>query len=77
VGELVHLDVRGLTCSDAVVRLHKTIGPLPRGGTVIVLSDDQEVVADLRKYAKRGGHTWAGERAGLHGILECEVRRGE
>lgn len=73
----MRLDVRGMTCSDAVVRLHKTISPLPHGHTVIVLSDDHEVVADLRKYAKRGGHTWAGERAGLGGMLECEVRRGE
>jgi TusA-related sulfurtransferase len=66
-----------MTCSDAVVRLHKTITALPSGGTVIVLSDDDEVVADLRKYAKRGGHTWAGERAGNRGTFECEVRRGE
>jgi len=77
VTDHVRLDVRGMTCSDAVVRLHKAISPLPQGGTVVVVSDDKEVVADLRKYAKRGGHLWAGERPGLQGALECEVRRGE
>ena len=73
----VRIDVRGLTCSDAVVRLHKTITPLASGGTVEVVSDDDDVVADLRKYAKRGGHTWAGERSAGGGTIECEVRRGE
>jgi len=66
-----------MTCSDAVVRLHKTITPLPPGGTIAVVSDDDDVVADLRKYAKRGGHTWAAERTGEGGTIECEVRRGE
>jgi len=77
VAPSVRIDVRGMTCSDAVVRLHKTISPLPAGGLVIVTSDDEDVVSDLRKYATRGGHAWVGARRADRGTIECEVRRGE
>lgn len=70
------LDVSGLTCSDAVVRLHKTITPLKEGTLVHITADDWAVLIDLKKYAERGGHAWVSEKKGQHGSYEVEVRRG-
>lgn len=69
------VDVRGMACSDAVVRLHRTIMPLPRGTPVVVQTDDPEVLADLRRYANRSGHAWGPEGEG-GGVITVEVRRG-
>jgi tRNA 2-thiouridine synthesizing protein A len=69
------IDVRGMTCSDAVVRLHKAIAPLDEGSLVHIVADDEDVLADLERYAKRGGHAWGGARPS-GGALEAEVRRG-
>lgn len=70
------LDVRGLACSDAVVRLHKALAPLGEGSLVRVVASDPDVVADLKRYATRSGHAWGGVREGEGGRLEVEVRRG-
>lgn len=76
-GSLPALDVRGMACSDAVVRLHRTIMPLASGTPLLVLADDPEVIRDLRRYAQRSGHAWGAEREGAGGTFEVEVRRGE
>jgi len=73
----VRIDVRGMACSDAVVKLHKTIVPLPAGTSVFVVADDEGVVADLRKYAARGGHHWSHEQRRARPVIEAEVRRGD
>ena len=70
------VDVRGLTCSDAVVRVHKAMTPLSAGAVLHVLADDWAVLIDLRKYAERGGHAWVAERRRPSGEYEVEVRRG-
>jgi TusA-related sulfurtransferase len=75
VSETKRIDLRGMTCSDAVVRLHKTITPLAEGSLVRVLADDEAVLADLERYAKRAGHAWRRAR-GRNGDEEAEVRRG-
>ena len=74
--EAVHIDVQGLTCSDAVVRLHKTLTPMKAGALVHITADDWAVLIDLRKYADRGGHAWVAERKGKDGTFEVEVKRG-
>ena len=74
--ERVAIDVSGLTCSDAVVQLHKTITPLSAGALVHITADDWAVLIDLKKYAKRGGHEWVAERKGTGGSYEVEVKRG-
>ena len=70
------VDVRGLTCSDAVVRLHRALTPLERGALVEVTADDWAVLIDLKKYAERGGHAWVSERKVTAGEYKVEVRRG-
>jgi TusA-related sulfurtransferase len=70
------IDVSGLTCSDAVVRLHKAITPLREGARVHITADDWAVLVDLKQYASRGGHTWVAERKDPSGTYEVEVRRG-
>ena len=70
------VDVRGLTCSDAVVRLHKAITPLSAGAVLKVLADDWAVLIDLKKYADRGGHAWVKEQKRPSGEYEVEVKRG-
>lgn len=65
-----------MACSDAVVRLHRTIMPLPPGAAVRVRADDPDVLRDLRRYAQRSGHGWGDERAVPGGATEVEVRRG-
>ena len=70
------IDVSGLTCSDAVVRLHKTLTPLKEGALVHITADDWAVLVDLKKYATRGGHTWVSERKAPSGNYEVEVKRG-
>ena len=70
------IDVRGLTCSDAVVRLHKAIVAVPPGARVKVVADDREVVADLERYAARGGHTWEGALVLDGGLIKAGVRKG-
>ena len=70
------IDVSGLTCSDAVVQLHKTITPLKAGAVVHITADDWAVLVDLKKYAERGGHAWLAQRKGAAGSYEAEVRRG-
>lgn len=71
------VDVRGMDCSDAVVKLHKNLMPLPPGTLVLVVADDEGVVSDLRKYAARGGHLWSHEQRGAPPVVEAEVRRGD
>jgi TusA-related sulfurtransferase len=70
------VDVRGLACSDAVVRFHKALAPLAPGSLVRATADDPDVVADLKKYAARGGHRWRGMEEGPGGRLIVEVERG-
>jgi TusA-related sulfurtransferase len=70
------IDVSGLTCSDAVVRLHKAITPLKEGALVHITADDWAVLVDLKKYAQRGGHRWVAEARAAGGSYEVEVRRG-
>jgi len=72
----VHIDVSGLTCSDAVVRLHKTLTRLKEGAVVHITADDWAVLVDLKKYAARGGHAWVSERKDASGGYEVEVERG-
>ena len=76
VSAATRLDVRGLNCSDAVVRLHKALHELPAGALVRVEADDAEVLVDLKKYAARGGHAWEGSRTLRGGLIEAEVRKG-
>lgn len=70
------IDVSGMTCSDAVVRLHKTITPLSPGELVRILADDWAVLIDLKHYARRGGHAWVSEAQAGDGTYEAEVKRG-
>ncbi len=70
------LDLRGMACSDAVVRLHRSIMPLPAGSALTVRADDPEVMRDLRRYAERSGHAWGPESAAPGGATDVEVRRG-
>jgi TusA-related sulfurtransferase len=76
-GTSARIDVRGMACSDAVVKLHKTLMPMGAGGAVVVVADNEDVVIDLRKYAARAGHRWVREQARGHGVVEAEVQRGE
>ena len=70
------INVRGLTCSDAVVLLHKTLTPLEEGAVVRITADDWAVLIDLKKYAARGGHAWVAEKKGDDGSYQVEVKRG-
>lgn len=70
------VDVRGMACSDAVVRLHRTLMPLPEGAAVVVRAEAPEVIGDLRRYARRAGHRWGEEAARPGGVTEVEVMRG-
>ncbi len=65
-----------MACSDAVVRLHHTLMPMPPGSPVLVRTDDPEVLRDLRRYAERAGHAWGIPRTVGQGVTEVEVARG-
>ena len=72
----VEVDVRGLSCSDAVVRVHRALVPLARGASVRVLTDDPTLLIDLKAFAARGGHSVRGTKGLANGALEVEVRKG-
>ncbi len=70
------VDVRGLACSDAVVRVHRALVPLPEGSRVRVVTDDEALFFDLKRYAARSGHTVGATQALAEGAFEVEVRKG-
>jgi TusA-related sulfurtransferase len=69
------VDVRGLACSDAVVRLHRRLMPMAPHSAVRVRADDEEVMRDLKRYAQRAGHGWGKPVQAAGGATEVEVRR--
>lgn len=54
------LDVLGLPCPMPVVRLSKTIGTVPVGSVVEVLSDDEAAKVDIPVWCRMKKHEYLG-----------------
>ncbi|MFD8984695.1 cysteine desulfurase/sulfurtransferase TusA family protein [Streptomyces sp. NPDC059564] len=59
--ESLVLDTLGLRCPQPVIELARTIGRVPVGGTVTVLSDDEVARLDIPAWCAIRGHAYLGE----------------
>ena len=66
----------GAECAAILVRLDETLGTLPPGGVVLLVTDDPTSPIELVRWSDRTGHAVLGHRSveGLHHFL---VRREE
>ena len=69
------VDVRGLACADAVVKVHRAMEAAPKGGTVTVRTNDPVALIDFKAYADKKGHKWGARRALEGGVTEVEITR--
>ncbi|MEU5807074.1 aminotransferase class V-fold PLP-dependent enzyme [Streptomyces sp. NPDC047718] len=61
VAESLEVDALGLRCPQPVIELARSIGSVPVGGTVTVLSDDEVARLDIPAWCSMRGHTYLGE----------------
>ena len=71
----LELDCRGLRCPLPVIRLANSIGDVPVGGTVAVVSDDPAARPDTQAWCRMRGHQYVGEDVAGDGVPRFVVRR--
>ena len=69
------LDAKGLNCPLPILKAKKSIGDVPVGGTLEVLSTDPGSVADFQAFCRTTGNSLLehGESAGVYRFL---IKRG-
>lgn len=68
------VDALGMRCPQPVIELAKTIGGVPVGGTVTVLSDDEVARLDIPAWCAMRGQEYLGESPAAGGVA-YRVRR--
>jgi tRNA 2-thiouridine synthesizing protein A len=58
------VDARGMACPGPLLEAKKSIGAVPVGQTIEVLSGDASTKSDLPKWAAKVGHEFLGTLAG-------------
>ncbi|WP_328970750.1 cysteine desulfurase/sulfurtransferase TusA family protein [Streptomyces sp. NBC_00239] len=74
VSDALVVDALGMRCPQPVIELAKTIGGVPVGGTVTVLSDDEVARLDIPAWCAMRGQEYLGESPAAGGVA-YRVRR--
>lgn len=70
------IDARHLLCPLPVLKLRRTLAPLPPGATVALVATDPAAVLDVPHFCAEGGHALLASDPLPDGARRYLVRRG-
>lgn len=73
---VAEIDARYLLCPLPVLKLRRTLAPLPQGATVALIATDPAAVVDVPHFCAEGGHDLLTSDPLPDGARRYLVRRG-